>query len=165
MCISTDERNLKLVKLLHYSLPPTARVTKRDNKKQFWKPSIGDSISSFVLEVASHDAIESSLQKIKSKYAEYNLNLQPLILIVGQEGTQKEFVTVFDGIFYKFQHFLSAVDCCFKLFFVFNVKYPMESMKVWIFIQQYFYNIATQFDPSDTKLIIFLSDLRAITSK
>lgn len=160
---STDEKNIKLMKLIHHALPPTSRISKKDNKKLFWKPSIGDSISSFILEVASHNNIDTKLEEIKLKYVEYNLNLQPLILVVGEEGAQKEFVTVFDGILYKFQHFLSAVDCCFKLFFVFNVKYPIESIKFWQFMQQYFYKISTQYDQSDAKLIILLSELRSLT--
>lgn len=41
---------------------------------------------------------------------------------------------------------MAAIDCLFKLYQIFNFKYPTESEAVWQFIQKYLYNIETPFD-------------------
>lgn len=45
-----------------------------------------------------------------------------------------------------------AFDICFKIYHVFNIEYPIESIDVWIFIQTFFYNLYTKYDKTSSLL-------------
>lgn len=49
----------------------------------------------------------------------------------------------FDDVKYSFisESFLRAVDTVFKIFHVFNLHYPMESLIFWNFIESNFFEI------------------------
>lgn len=66
---------------------------------------------------------------------------QPLVIVVGDDFAYTHFFVEVDGMKYKFSSYLEAVDYCFKILFVLNLKYPNECMSVWYFIQKFLYGI------------------------
>lgn len=57
-----------------------------------------------------------------------------------------EIMVYFDELKYKFFSVVKALDLCFKIYHVFYLGYPLESINAWLFIQRYFYNIKLQCD-------------------
>lgn len=47
---------------------------------------------------------------------------------------------------YKYFSVLKALDYCFKIYHVLNLKYPKQSAIVWQFVQTFFYKIKTPYD-------------------
>ncbi|CAI6348572.1 unnamed protein product [Macrosiphum euphorbiae] len=80
----------------------------------------------------------------------YNVGdtIQPCIIIVGTVCVPLEILVYFDGIKYKVFSPIKALDICFKIFHVFNIEYPIESVNVWLFVQKFFYNIVNKYDKS-----------------
>ena len=79
--------------------------------------------------------------------AKYNVSLQAYVIIVGPrlESIQASYINV-DKTLYKVDSPLKAVDICYKIFQVFNAKYPPESEQVWLLLQQNSYNYKSQQD-------------------
>jgi hypothetical protein len=83
--------------------------------------------------------------------------LQPLICVVGADfQIAKDFYVYYFNTYYKFSSIIRAVDICFKIFQVFNLKYSIQSILVWTFIQHYFYNIHCESDvtPVSTSTLV-----------
>lgn len=70
--------------------------------------------------------------------------IQPLLLVIGEVSNIKSISIYFDGIRYPILKTLSAIDILLKLMFVFNLEYPLESEKFYVFIQTFFYEIACE---------------------
>lgn len=71
---------------------------------------------------------------------------QPHIIAVGNYLKPTQFVCYFNNVTYIFDEFLQALDCTFKVIFVYNYIYPPECRPLWQFIQQNFYKIKLRED-------------------
>lgn len=120
------------------------------------KFAIKDSQESFMYIGRSHEQIEEYLIYLKKKKE----SIQPFLLCVGEDVTTiKEVYVYFDDVKFSFTSFLRAVDICLKIFFVFNVQFPIEAVIFWSFIQTNFYEInATK---SYSKVHVLLEQLRS----
>ncbi|CAI6372532.1 unnamed protein product [Macrosiphum euphorbiae] len=67
--------------------------------------------------------------------------IQPCLLIVGTISNPPQIMVYFDESKYVFFSIIKALDMCFKIYQLFNIEYPLESISVWMFIQRFFYNI------------------------
>ena len=61
--------------------------------------------------------------------------IQPCLLIVGETTNVKEVFVFFDGVKYALLNVIQAADVCFKLFFIFNLKYPDAASAFYKFIE------------------------------
>jgi len=61
-------------------------------------------------------------------------NIQPCLLIVGTISEPSQIMVYFDNIRYKVFSIVRGIDICFKIFHVFNLEYPIQSLNVWLFI-------------------------------
>jgi len=109
--------------------------------------------------VPTSDLYSKIQNKVDSCY-EKKQTLQPLICIIGDEYIDsKEFFVYYFSNYYELPNIVEAVDLCFKIFHVFNLKYPIKSALVWTFLQNYIYDIDTEFDVKSFALISLISDL------
>lgn len=90
-----------------------------------------------------------------------NQHIQPFIMVVGTILEPKEFLVYLDGHKYQINAFLNAIDVCFKIFNLFNLEYPIESVSVWSFIQKYFYKIKTKTDQQFVTVNCLIESLKA----
>lgn len=97
---------------------------------------------------------EMKIQEKLKKYSLYDIPMHPIIIICNN----KKFAVKYESILYFFDNLLDAIDNCFKLYFVFNLKYPTQCIKVWTFIQKYFYDMSVESDIKDGSLENFLRD-------
>lgn len=143
--VFVDGQHSAILYLLHAFLIPSTHVVKNQaGKKVHIKFSLKDSQNSFMLVKENIQQIEAALKSLEEK----NEPIQPLIIVIGSVLDPKEILVDFDGIKFKFFTVLKAVDTCFKIFHLFNLKYPSPSILVWTFIQQYFYKVITKYDRS-----------------
>lgn len=106
------------------------------------KPTIADSQQDFALHILNINNLESAIENMIAEHRQNNQPIQPKLIVVGADSsTLQEFYVFFNNIKYKFPTFRKALDVVIKLMFVFNLEYPIVSKLVWLFIQEYFYEI------------------------
>jgi hypothetical protein len=104
--------------------------------------------------------IEEQISSMKGKARLLDMTRQPFILVVGSEILRvTDFYVVFDNNKYKLNSFLKAVDICFRLFHAFNVKYPVECVNLWTFLQWAVYGFETKWDSACPVVRSFMADL------
>lgn len=157
MFLFIDVKNAALVYLLHGMFASTSKkVTKDDNgRKNLIKFSIKDSQESSMMFGESVEMMESHLEKLKKQANP----IQPFILVVGTIFNIKEILVYFDSVKYKVHSILRAIEVCYKIFQLFNLQYPPESLVVWLFIQKYFFNYTSIYDIPHPKLTQILTKL------
>jgi hypothetical protein len=107
-----------------------------------YKPTIRDAQESMITLSPTINDFWIKYAALVKRYEIYNWKCQPMIFAIGKEYTKIEFIyVIYDGIYYKFNNLVDAVDLCFKLIWVFNLSYQKESSLVWHFIQDFFYGI------------------------
>lgn len=117
-------------------------VAKHKTTKKAWKYSIIDSQESFMVHIQTITIYEETLQSIIDKYYEYNLTLQPIIIIVGEDLSNiTDYYTVYNKIIYKCTSMVHAVSTCLKIHYVFNLNFQAQCKSVWEFIEQFFFEI------------------------
>lgn len=115
-------------------LPP------RLNKK--CKPSISDAKNDMFVHLTNLNNFKQKEDELKASASAENLKLQPKIFVVGDSiETLKEFYVYVDEIRYKVPNLLRAIDLIIKICFVFNLEYSAKSKYVWMFLQEYIYEI------------------------
>lgn len=134
--VSSDGSACVTFFLLHYILPPTKRITRKENNVvSHHKFTVLDSINSFFLVGSTAIDLENKLkQKIDEK-----LPIQPIIMITGTINDPVNITVYIDGNKYKFHSIVKAVEVCFKLFHILNLKYPVESILIQSFIEHFFF--------------------------
>lgn len=86
---------------------------------------------------------------------------QAYIIGVGDNiSTVTYYLIVLDTIIYRTENIIKAIDIAFKMQFVLYIGYPQESHLVWLFIQNYFYDIKLQNDKQATAVTCLIRDLK-----
>jgi len=144
--------------LLHALFVPTTKKAYIDSsgKRCLQKCSIKDSQNSLVMVANTVVELEENMKARKQK----NIPIQPCMLIVGTIINPSQIIIYFDEIKYKFFSVIKAIDLCFKIYHVFNIEYPIESLNVWLFIQRYFFYIKSKFDKSCPIIQQIISELK-----
>lgn len=147
--------------LLNSVILPTARFENSHGKNRA-KFTILDAEESFILHVICINDYKQKLEDLKKKHFTASSTLQPMVIVVGPDIYQlSEFFVYFDGVLYKFKSFLKALDTCFKIFQVFNLKYPLACQNTWLFIQKFFFEIETKFDINSYSVSTLISYLKS----
>lgn len=148
--------------VLHSLLPPTVKhaVKADNNKKQIIKSTIKDSQDSFFIHVNVINDFDRKIDIYRNILINRKETLQPLIVGIGNDLlTLTEFIVFYDDIKYKFTNFIAALDCCFKIFYVLNLRHPKDSYNFWLFIQKYFYEIELPEDKVSPSVLCLIQDL------
>lgn len=87
--------------------------------------------------------------------------VQPLISVIDVNIFEPVNIFIYvEGIKYKVLSIIKAIDICFKIFFAFNIKYPLASEAFWQFINQYFYNVGNTTSRKHTSVNVFLNEIK-----
>lgn len=143
--VTEEGKHVSILFLLHGAIVPTSkRTVKVGTQKAMLKYTISDSLDSFMVTGRNINEVEGKLLDKKSR----NNPIQPFLVVIFDDDitTPKQFLVCCDQIKYNFLSIIPALDCCFKIFHVFNLRYPLESMAVWQFIQQFVFEIYTKHD-------------------
>lgn len=151
----SDEKFYELFCLMHSLFPPTQKKSYKTDRKKFYKPSICQSISGFVEIVDNAEDIKDRLLQLEAEYLKVGLSIQPKIFKILNYEDGKYAVT-YNEYYFGFNDILLATDCCFKMFFVFNLEYQFESQRFWKFIANFFFNIKV----NDTEISLVTKEFR-----
>ncbi|XP_067613875.1 uncharacterized protein [Eurosta solidaginis] len=165
--VDSDSTDCIITLLMHSILkPPLISTGNTPNSKRFkWKPSICDAQNVTVLHCEYINDYQRRYDELKSKAMEKCTTLQPLILVIGEELKSLEsYYIVFDGVLYKVPTFVRALDLLFKLFHVFNLKYPIEAKFLYDFMEKYFFKFDCSVNSNLLLLINYLENAKKMSN-
>jgi hypothetical protein len=126
-----------------------------------YKHTISQAQQSFIQLISKTGDLNVKLSEIQEQYTAYNWKLQPMIFVVGKDLLNIESsYAVYDGIFYKCEKFIDALDMCYKMYRLFNLDYQKASTLMWLFIQNYFYDMKEVNDRKSSKINILIQNLK-----
>lgn len=139
--------------MLHAICPPVGVVNSKDKSRR-WKFSISDSQRFSLLELGTFANYKVAIEELRDQLINFKLTLQPILLIVGDTQTDVGIYCMYDSILYKFKNFIEAISVTFKIHYVFNLKYQLQSKVFWTFIQVYFFEIDEKCLPTSVSTLI-----------
>ena len=77
--------------------------------------------------------IERQIEKTAKR--KIQTEVQPFIIVQGDKYNVENIYVIIDKIQYKCESVLKSIDLLFKLFFVLNIKYPVQSEHIWQLIE------------------------------
>ena len=138
---------------LHGYLAPSGRVVTKstDGKKNVKKYSISDSQDAFIKRLDDCQSAENYIKELKLQ----GKPIQPFLIIVSPHiGKCGDTYIYFDKVKYAFKSFARAVDILFKIFHVFNIKYPQQCEVFWQFVEIFFFEISTESTHSRVQILV-----------
>lgn len=131
--------------------------------KNSWRVSIKDAEDSFILFCTEQNDILRKIEIQKKKSLDYKITYQPSIVAVGENQLNiKDFFIYYDGTILKFNNFISCLDTCFKIFYVFDLEYPKQCQLIWTFVQTFIYKINVNHSEKYSSLMRFINNLKKI---
>lgn len=139
MCSMVSEELLKLT--ISLLLVPFAGPTARETRSKRSTPVLiprRESAKTFVCYVST---VADSHKLHEARQAAGDV--QPYVVALGEpcKNVDRCLVRFLDCI-YEASSIITAVDLCFKIFFVLNLEYPKPCEQAWIVIQKLFYGIS-----------------------
>lgn len=114
---------------------------------QRWKPSRLEVRDGFIFQVATEWGVEAAIEGQRQKLSALKRPLQPFVVYVGDSiVTPTAVFVVVDGVMYRFNSVLTAVDVTFRIIHAIHAEYPEQSRDLWLVIQKGIYNIHTEYD-------------------
>lgn len=152
-----DEFNLKCCVALKALFYLSGNKNRRNNQ-QFEK---------LLLKLDKNELIQEKIQ-VLSELTKINKQdyMSPIILFYVDECNMPyKFFVCTNNLVYEFGNFVMALDCLFKCFFVFDLKYPKECLNVMTFIQQFYYNIFLKDDVTAVAITTLMFDVDSARAK
>lgn len=149
MILGSDEILALLLHVLLHSM-----------RKTNVKATVKDSQVSFMIQARTCGKAQQELEVLKTSLYNSGETLKPVIVAIGGNMDCTKFSVHFDDIRYSAPDFLTAFDISFKIFHVFNLRYPVESFEFWMFVQKYFYGIHLDKDKVSPNILCLISDLK-----
>ncbi|XP_073846869.1 uncharacterized protein [Musca autumnalis] len=153
-----DTEDYILIVLLNSIIIPMARY--RDAVGNRRKVSIVEAVDLFAVRVNHLEELDQKREEFCIKFGDIHTDFTPLIVVVGDNNINiHEIYVHFHVALYEMPDFMTALDCCMKIYRVLNLPFPASNEYVWTFIQRYFYEIQLPDDtkcPSMSSLITYL---------
>ncbi|KAJ8924941.1 hypothetical protein NQ315_001104 [Exocentrus adspersus] len=124
----------------------------RESKKAY-KLARTEMAERFILHVANPEDLDARLEERKKKLLDFNVKLQPLIVVVGPLEHPQAHYVVLDRQSYSFNDILTTLDVTFKVFHAMNLPFPAESKAMWQTIDQLVYKVSAHFDPASSVVL------------
>lgn len=138
-------------------------TNKATKKRKFINFTAENSRETFFIWAVNSSELKSKIKGLIDKCYTDSATLQPIISGIGEYFLEiSEVYMYFADIFYKLNNIVHAMDIAFKTFFSLQLCYPIECQTVWLFIQQYFYEIPIVDKQKNTKLSSILNDIKII---
>lgn len=142
--IFTEISDAVLIMTFIACIPVTTYITAHETKKRKVNCTIKEMQDSFLILIDNAFDLETEIAKLRRDVKTQKSTLQPCLIALGQNlFDSQHFYTFCDGILYKFNSIIAALDICFKLFFVLNLEYPCKSHNVWTFFEKNIFELKT----------------------
>lgn len=113
------------------------------------------------MHVSTANDLYIAVKKLTDDSVASKTTVQPIICVVGTDLSDiQDFYVYYFNTYYKLPNIMKSIDVCFKIFHVFNLKYPLECSAVWNLIQKYIYDIHTDYDEKTALLETLIADLK-----
>ncbi|XP_075148254.1 uncharacterized protein LOC142229060 [Haematobia irritans] len=159
-----ENRNSIILYLLPSLLKPSNKksvINGNLKKRKYIKTTVQDSRETFTLWALNASELQSKIKNTIDYYFKNKQTLQPIICGIGQSHTNfNELFVYYGNIFYKVANHVLALDTCFKLFNVLDLKYPDSCKNVWLFLQQHIYEIVVDDSEKTPILVTILNDIK-----
>ena len=87
-----------------------------------------------------------------------DISCQPQVFVIRESLKEAQQVLVLcQGVAHEVKDIIKAVDVCFKMFFGFNLQYPVQVEDVWLLLQVSIYMIATLYVAAPCNIILLTS--------
>jgi hypothetical protein len=141
--------------MLSGAITPSAKSALKDGSTYTF--TIVDSFQSMVTLVKDISDFKPTIERVRVMHNNFKqFPVQPYVIVVGASyETISEFYCVNDGLTYKCQSFLHALDLCFKLFFVLRLEYPSPCYFVWVFLEKIMYEMSATKKTSSKVSILY----------
>lgn len=91
--------------------------------------------------------VTDALKTRRAALLSVHKDIQPIIVTVGPTTTSIDQVYVaVAGSIYRLTSVMKAFDVCFQSYMALYLKYPLESERLWIFVQRVLYHIELDLD-------------------
>lgn len=107
--------------------------------KESWKPTISMSQQSFMRTVNGQQVMISDMKKRNMFCKKYGMSNHPVIFEIATCMGTRYNVCIKD-VCYKVESLVEGVAVAYKIFKILNIDFPLESKKVWKFIEHIFYS-------------------------
>lgn len=144
-----EDGNLEGFTALHalfFLLPNKNKNTSQNLCKMLRKAEKGQKVEAIIRDLSENQKKMGSFHPI-------------IIYYENEEILPYKFYTCVNDIKYEFENITTSIDILFKIFFVFDLKYPSECGNVLLFLQQFFYDI---FLINDVKSVTTLSVMQKV---
>lgn len=134
----------------------------KNNKRNRIKYSYTDAQQALIYTIEGAYNIDEEVLHIRENAIKKNDQIQPFIINLNNDIFQEQnYYTFCDNVIYKFDSFLAALDACFKMHFVFNLKYHPALRNFWLYVQREIFNITLPEDDPTPSLLEFIRDLKS----
>lgn len=108
------------------------------SEKCLWTPTIPDAKGAFCCTAVDENHIAHEFKKRSDLNTLKGIDTAPLIFYVSDSET---FFVRYQELYFKGENFLDAVDTAFKIIAIFKVPLPLDSSKIWHFLNAVFFKI------------------------
>ncbi|XP_058829838.1 uncharacterized protein LOC131689069 [Topomyia yanbarensis] len=138
---SKESKNVLLAFLLPALIPTNYRVS------GLWRPSIKESLDGFILYVQNPEHMNATIEARKcllmeKSSANKELRLQSTVVVVGDIEDPSYFV-ICDRLQYPANSIVDAIGFAVVLTCTLNLRYNDDAKPIWLFIQQYLFQMET----------------------
>lgn len=92
------------------------------------------------LAVGPINNVDVKWQEFRELHTKLTNSVPPVIAVV--DGPT--YIVIVEGIYYPVSTILDSVNLLVKIFFVYNLSYPKQSVEFYTFVQEYFYYIRSE---------------------
>lgn len=125
-------------------------TVKLENKKvQKYRATMQDSFKSFFLICPTENSMESKISEWRNTANNSGFKIQVIIVAFGTNtfDISDKFVVILENLKYIFigeESLIAAIECALKMYFVFNIEFPILSANVHEFMSQKFFGLGNQ---------------------
>ncbi|XP_023310085.1 uncharacterized protein LOC108905534 isoform X1 [Anoplophora glabripennis] len=139
------------LKVLPWLFQPTI-LRNKITKKNF-KLNRLEMADRFFLHVVGPQDLDARLNDRRKKLQEFDIKIQPIMVVVGPLQNPQAFFVVLDNQRYMFNDILTTLDVTFKIFFALDIPFPCECRYLWQTIDQLVYRINANVDPASSVVL------------
>ncbi|CAG9814689.1 unnamed protein product [Phaedon cochleariae] len=127
---------------------------KKSRKCGTWRPTRSEIVNSLFVYIQNFDEIELIYSRRKKKLEEFDITLQPFVVVTGEFRNLQYYIIIDNEIRYKLNSCIRALELVFKLFHSLDVEYPSESEHIWLFIGEMIFNMCPSKKNSCTASVV-----------
>lgn len=161
--INLEKRNIRSQNLGVGTEEGNAQVTKANKgRKKTRNPGSKDSKNSTIIICNYNENVKEQVVSFAERQKAKKLRFHPIMAVVlDKEKKPSKYCVFINHIYMEAESFKHALQAYMQSFFVFDLHFPKDAVKVCKFLQELFFKIPS----GDTDIENFISDMKLALSK